>query len=174
MRTRNLARAAIVAVSVIALSACASGGAGEGAMSPDRAAVVSQRAATDELMGHATVLQRGDEEPRLCVGMLFQSLPPQCDGPPIHGWDWAAVEQEESASNVTWGDYVVYGTWDGNAFTATRDPIPSPLLGAPPAAARKRQHGRLLRVATARLRRAWQAPRLGGAAARPRPLPEER
>lgn len=86
-------------------------------------------------MGQATVLQRGDEEPRLCVGTLFQSFPPQCDGPLIHGWDWAAVEQEETASNVTWGDYVVYGTWDGIAFTTTRDPLPASSPGTPPGAA---------------------------------------
>jgi len=70
------------------------------------------------------VLQKGDGEPRLCLGNVALSYPPQCTGPAIHGWDWASVEQAETASNVTWGTYAVQGTWDGTAFTVTTAPIP--------------------------------------------------
>ena len=137
MRTRNLARAAIVAASVFVLTACASADAeGAGVHPWDGADAVSNDVTADELMAQATVLQRGDEAPRLCLSVVYQSRPPQCTGPPIHGWDWAAAEQSETSLSVTWGDYVVYGTWDGVSFTTTRDPVPfvppGPLPGVDP------------------------------------------
>jgi hypothetical protein len=53
----------------------------------------------------------------------MESYPPQCSGPDILGWDWAAVDGEESASGVTWGAYAVQGTWDGERFTVTQPPM---------------------------------------------------
>lgn len=134
MRTRNLAGAAIVAAGVFVLAACASVGAeGAGPHPSGGADAVSQEGTTDELMAQATVLQRGDDdEPRLCLSVVYQSYPPQCTGPAIHGWDWAAVEQSETSLGVTWGDYVVYGTWDGVSFTTTRDPVPYVPPSPPP------------------------------------------
>lgn len=67
----------------------------------------------------ATVLEQGDSGPRLCHAVA-ESYPPQCDRPPIVGWDWDAVDGEETASGVTWVDAVLYGTWDGERFTITR------------------------------------------------------
>jgi hypothetical protein len=55
--------------------------------------------------------------PKLCVGGVADSLPPQCFGVPLVGWDWDAVEGEESASETTWGNAHVVGTYDGEAFT---------------------------------------------------------
>jgi hypothetical protein len=67
----------------------------------------------------ATVLQEGDGPPELCLGGVAESLPPQCGGPEIAGWDWDAVESD-SASGTTWGEYAVEGTWDGETFHLTK------------------------------------------------------
>lgn len=87
----------------------------------------------------ATVLEAGDSGPRLCHAVA-ESYPPQCDGPAIVGWDWDAVDGEETASSVTWVDAVLTGTWDGERFTVTRPvetlsawPEPPPLDPSEPA-----------------------------------------
>ncbi len=119
----------VASVAVIVLSGC-------GADAPDRRAApadaVSDVSAWGELVGQGTVLQKGDEPPQLCLGPVAESYPPQCAGPAINGWDWSAVEQSESAAGVTWGTYAVFGTWDGSAFTSTRQPIPLSLYDAMP------------------------------------------
>lgn len=66
----------------------------------------------------ATVLQEGDGPPELCLGGVRESLPPQCGGPEIAGWDWDTVEAD-SAQDTTWGQYTVEGTWDGGTFHLT-------------------------------------------------------
>ncbi|MBF4624726.1 hypothetical protein [Clavibacter sp. VKM Ac-2872] len=81
---------------------------------------------TGELTATATVLQRtADDGAMLCAGGTADSLPPLCGGPVIAGWDWDAVDDEETVSGVTWGDYDVVGTWDGTTFTLTRAPVPT-------------------------------------------------
>jgi hypothetical protein len=81
----------------------------------------------DELTATATVLQRdAGSAPMLCAGSIAESLPPQCEGPVIAGWDWDAVDDEDTASGVTWGEYDVVGTWDGTTFTLTRPATPTP------------------------------------------------
>lgn len=77
----------------------------------------------DELTARTFVMDTGDGA-ELCLGGVGESLPPVCGGPKVVGWDWAEVEDEESLSGSTWGDYEVHGTWDGNAFTLTRTPMP--------------------------------------------------
>ncbi|MGH8829004.1 MAG: hypothetical protein ACRDVZ_15690, partial [Jiangellaceae bacterium] len=42
---------------------------------------------------YATVLESPEHGPQLCHGVA-ESLPPQCGGPDIAGWDWSAVEAE--------------------------------------------------------------------------------
>jgi hypothetical protein len=76
-----------------------------------------------EVHAVGTVLQVDDDAPQLCLGAIAESYPPQCGGPEVVGWDWEAVEGEESASGVTWGAYAVWGDWDGETFTVTREPI---------------------------------------------------
>jgi hypothetical protein len=71
----------------------------------------------------ATVLESPDHGPQLCQAVA-ESYPPQCGGPDIGGWDWADVEDEESASGTTWGTYQVTGTWDGMRLTLTESPAP--------------------------------------------------
>jgi len=80
--------------------------------------------ATGEVLGQGTVLQVQPDAAQLCLGGVRESYPPQCSGPDIVGWDWAAVEYEESSSGVTWGSYAVQGTWDGETFTLTQPAIP--------------------------------------------------
>ena len=93
---------------------------------------VGSPAAPGEVTGQGTVLQVGDAPPQLCLGGVAESYPPQCGGPEVAGWDWAAAEQWESASDVTWGAYAVTGTWDGAVFTSTRPPLPLSLYDAMP------------------------------------------
>lgn len=78
-----------------------------------------QRDGTQQYRTMATVLEAGDRGPRLCHAVA-ESYPPQCDGPAIIGWDWDAVDGEETASGVTWVDAILIGTWDGEHFTVTR------------------------------------------------------
>jgi hypothetical protein len=75
-----------------------------------------------EVTAVGTVLEL-DGTPMLCLGAIAASYPPQCSGPIVVGWDWAAVDGEETASDVTWGAYAVWGDWDGDTFTVTREPI---------------------------------------------------
>lgn len=81
--------------------------------------------------GTFTVLESPEHPPELCAGQ-DDSYPPQCSGPPIVGWDWGAVDGEESASGTTWGSWHVTGTWDDGVFTLTRTPeAPRPRTPGP-------------------------------------------
>lgn len=73
---------------------------------------------TGRFRAFATVLERGDAGPQLCLGAIATSYPPQCGGPPVVGWDWSKV-QHEQASGVRWGSYLVVGRFDGTRFTLT-------------------------------------------------------
>lgn len=75
--------------------------------------------------GTATILESPDHGPQLC-GNVQESLPPQCGGPDIIGWDWDEVDGEESAGGTTWGDYQVTGTWDDETQTLTLTEPPGP------------------------------------------------
>jgi hypothetical protein len=122
MRCRGLFQLAC-AVGVLALSGCA--GSTNPASGPTLAPGEFPRpAAAGEVLAQATVLQKDGEAPELCLGLVAESYPPQCGGPPILGWDWASVEQAERASGVTWGTYAITGTWDAAAYTVTEPPIP--------------------------------------------------
>jgi hypothetical protein len=104
------ARAALPAAGLLALAGCAEADAGPAA----------EPGARDQQQRYevaATVLESPEHGPQLC-GAVEESLPPQCGGPDIVGWDWEAVEAE-SVSGTTWGEYVLVGTWDGERFTLT-------------------------------------------------------
>ncbi|PXA72775.1 hypothetical protein CTB96_01330 [Cryobacterium arcticum] len=83
-----------------------------------------QPSSTEELTGQAVVLEKDGEEPKVCFGLIEASLPPQCGGPAVTGWDWATAKESESAAGVTWGIYAVTGIYDGGGFTVTQPPIP--------------------------------------------------
>ena len=70
----------------------------------------------------------------LCLGGVATSLPPQCGGPPLPHWDWAALDGGfEEQSGTRWGEFVVIGAFDGSRSTpsevvpaARRRPLPDP------------------------------------------------
>jgi hypothetical protein len=77
-------------------------------------------AAPGEVQGQGTVIQVGDADAQLCLGAVAESYPPRCGGPDIDGWDWGTVAGTfETSGDVTWGAYVVTGTWDGSRFGLT-------------------------------------------------------
>lgn len=65
-----------------------------------------------------TVLDDGSG-PQLCTAVL-QSLPPQCQGLALRGWDWGAHPQHESRGGVRWGEFSVTGRFDGRTLTVTQ------------------------------------------------------
>ncbi|TFD54438.1 hypothetical protein E3T55_03100 [Cryobacterium frigoriphilum] len=115
---------AVVVGAALLLTGCANG-ASAGSTPPTADAGT-------ELIGQGTVIQVGDADPELCLGAIAQSYPPQCGGPTVLGWDWASATQSETVSNVTWGTYAVFGTWDGTSLTTTKPPIPLSLYDAMP------------------------------------------
>jgi len=125
---------AAAAASVLLLAGCATTApaASDQPDAPGAVPVPSDAiAAPGQVIGQGTVLQKDGEEPQFCLGGVAESYPPQCGGPEIVGWDWDAVDGEESASGVTWGAYALTGTWDGTVFTsesavmlALYDPMP--------------------------------------------------
>ena len=101
----------------LVLAACGADGERE-----PPAAAGPQRYAAD-----ATVLEEDDRSgPMLCVGIVLESLPPQCGDVPLDGWDWDAVEGEQRMSGTTWGDYRVIGTYDGERFAVEEVLPPTP------------------------------------------------
>ena len=67
--------------------------------------------------GLVTVLDDGDG-PELCT-FVAESMPPQCSGTPMAGWDWAAHPEHEDQSGTKWGSFALTGTFDGTTFTVT-------------------------------------------------------
>lgn len=82
----------------------------------------TSQAADDDLLqtaGAVTVLDDGDG-PELCLGGVAESLPPQCGGPALVGWDWTEHEGDfEEVRGTRWGDFQVVGTYDGSQLTVT-------------------------------------------------------
>lgn len=69
--------------------------------------------------GLPTVMDIGDGA-ELCLGAIAESYPPQCGGPAIPNWDWAAYDGTyDQQDDIRWGTYAVTGTWDGTSFTVT-------------------------------------------------------
>ncbi|WP_232678926.1 hypothetical protein [Nocardioides sp. R-C-SC26] len=81
--------------------------------------------ATVTTRGPVTVIDGGDGA-QLCLGGVATSLPPQCGGPRLIGWDWAehAGDFEEAAA-TRWGVFVVTGRYDGAAATFTPSEVVS-------------------------------------------------
>jgi hypothetical protein len=75
--------------------------------------------ASVEVLGQGTVIQSGNAAPQFCLGAVAESYPPQCSGPELVGWDWQRFEGFESAGDVTWGAYAVWGEWDDTTLTVT-------------------------------------------------------
>lgn len=77
--------------------------------------------------GLVTVLDDGNG-PELCTNVA-ESLPPQCSGTPMAGWDWTAHPEHEDQSGTTWGSFALTGTFDGTTLTVT-EAIPAALYDA--------------------------------------------
>ncbi|MEO3794220.1 hypothetical protein ABGB14_28735 [Nonomuraea sp. B10E15] len=84
---------------------------------------------TIQYQADGTVLADQQHGPQLCA-IVAQSLPPQCGGPDIIGWDWNAVEHS-ARNGVRWGSYHVVGTWDGKRLRLTEPPRPAEHHDAP-------------------------------------------
>lgn len=101
-----------------ALTGCGEKTSGAGTPAVPAASPTAYLPADGPVRAVATVLDDGDG-PVLCLGGIADSLPPQCDGPPVGGWDWTEHPEHESADGVSWGEFVVVGGWDGTSFAAT-------------------------------------------------------
>lgn len=117
----------LLATPVIALALAGCGGQASpgtggttGPASTSTSTSTSKVGGSTELTGIGTVLQTPRGQPMLCLGGVADSLPPQCSGPPVVGWDWAKAPASQSAIGVRWGSYAVVGRWDGTRFTLTR------------------------------------------------------
>jgi hypothetical protein len=117
----------ILGVGVASLALIVSGcgtveatGGGSGATGTEApAAATSPRKPTGLYEGNGTVLEAKDRGPELCLGGVALSLPPQCGGVPLIGWNWGSVDGEERAGGTTWGSYRVVGHYDGEKLTVT-------------------------------------------------------
>lgn len=105
-----LIRAAAATALIAVFSACGSGGGPP-----------SDRGGAQRYHGSFIVLESPDHGPALC-NSVRESLPPQCGGIPITGWDWTVVEGLQRLDGTTWGRWHVTGTFDGAAFTLTEPP----------------------------------------------------
>lgn len=111
----SVIRAAVPALAaLLAASACAS--------EQPNAQPAGDELAVQRYQVTATVLQSPRHGPQLCAAVQT-SLPPQCGGPDIVGWDWSKV-QAESRNGTTWGEYHLVGTYDGKRFTLTEPAKP--------------------------------------------------
>ncbi len=70
---------------------------------------------------YGTVLDKAGAGPQLCT-VVAESLPPQCEGVPVNGLDWADIPWAETAGDTTWAEARLVGTFDGETFTLTRPP----------------------------------------------------
>ena len=89
-------------------------------------------AARGEVTGMGLVLDEGGR-PRLCVGAVAESYPPQCEGIPLDGWSWRGLTDYEQAGRVRFGSYAVTGRFDGHRLRVTGEPIPAALWDPMPA-----------------------------------------
>ncbi len=83
----------------------------------------TQKPSPDGLLttGYPVTVRDDGDGAELCVGGVDESLPPQCGGPRLIGWDWADHDGDfEARSGVRWGDFLVTGTFDGTDFTPSR------------------------------------------------------
>ncbi|WBB59774.1 hypothetical protein O7599_30165 [Streptomyces sp. WMMC500] len=113
----SAATAAALATAALAAgcgSEDASGSAGDGSRDP----------AGQLYRVQATVLANDEHGPQLCRTMA-ESMPPQCGGPDIVGWDWDDVRAHRASGTTYTDPLVLVGTWDGERFTPAEKPKPA-------------------------------------------------
>ena len=121
----------IISVLVLVLAACGD----DTGSAADEPGGQDDVPAADDLVttrGPVTVIDEGKGQgAKLCLGAVLTSLPPQCGGPTLVGWNWADHDGEyERSRGVRWGDFVVTGTFDGTDFTPT-EVVPASAYEAP-------------------------------------------
>lgn len=114
-KTQTLLAVATAITLVAGLASCATP-QGPGAAPP---LVGDTPVSEGDVVGTGTVIQVGDADPEFCLGPVMESYPPQCSGVGLIGWDWAVVDGQETANDVTWGRYAVWGDFDGRSLTVT-------------------------------------------------------
>ncbi|MBM3696234.1 MAG: hypothetical protein FJW79_09920, partial [Actinobacteria bacterium] len=83
--------------------------------------------ALTEWVFQGPVLDKQGVGPQLCM-VVQESLPPQCQGMPVIGLDWADIPWAESAGDTTWAEARLVGYFDGETLTLSRAPAePEPV-----------------------------------------------
>jgi hypothetical protein len=123
-------RTVLAALVLTTLVACGDPTAGGTAAKPtgrDTPADITTEPDPDlKVRGYGLVFQDGDKPVELCLGAVNDSLPPQCGGPRVEGWDWDAVPDEETMADHRWGNYEVTGYYDGSTFRVVDARKPPP------------------------------------------------
>ncbi|MFI8632084.1 hypothetical protein ACIGEP_05770 [Microbacterium sp. NPDC077663] len=130
-----LSGTALLAGAVLLLTSCstsAAGAGGDAAPAGAALAALTPEPPDGEVWGQGTVLDDGSSA-KLCLGAVAESAPPQCSGIPLLGWSWDGLTETATTAGSTWGTFAVWGTYDGDAFTVTRTPVPLALFDAMPA-----------------------------------------
>lgn len=80
-----------------------------------------------EFIARALVLEDRSHGPQICLGGVLDSLPPQCGGPDLIGWNWRQLAGFENRSGTRWGEFVVVGSFDpaANTLSLTRPAVPA-------------------------------------------------
>lgn len=80
-----------------------------------------------EVEATGTVLAKDDARPELCR-MVRTSLPPQCGGVPLRGFDFDDVPGAETRDGVAWVEATVRGTYRDGVLTvrSARSPVRPP------------------------------------------------
>lgn len=114
------------AAAAVALAGCGTAQVeddpGVGGTSDDSASASTMPGDGDLMTGQGMAIETPESGVSLCLGPVMESFPPQCDGIPLVGLDWAEVADRQTASGVTWGQVKVVGTYDGQTFTLTESP----------------------------------------------------
>jgi hypothetical protein len=131
-------KAVLAVVALLALSACGSTHSIVERVPPTSSTSVARRPQPVRYAATTTVLQNKQHGPQLCLGLVLDSLPPQCSGPDIVGWQWQHVPGVHAVNGTTWADVHVVGTFDGTRFTLMQPPaLPPPSPALQPALARR-------------------------------------
>lgn len=118
--------AALLITAAVLLGACGSPTPAPAA-SPSAATtappVLAVPPAREPVTGVGTVIEVPGGTPELCLGPVRESYPPQCEGVPLAGWNWAEHPPEQQAgtdgASTSWGSYAVTGTFDGLTLAVT-------------------------------------------------------
>ncbi|WP_432485614.1 hypothetical protein [Kineococcus esterisolvens] len=135
MTSRLVVRAGLLAVLLVTAcgqQAAAPGGPpSSGSPAPEPPDVAGADLVPDEHPGpfEATgfVLQDASHGPQLCAGAVAESLPPQCAGPDLIGFDFSSLPagSYESVSGSRYGTFVITGRPQGEAIQLTAPARPA-------------------------------------------------